>query len=349
MTLVDNGDGTGELTATPSFDDAGDYDVIVSATDDTGATATEPFVLTVIDVNRPPVADAGPDVQVSPGDSAILDGSNSTDPDGDLIAAYRWRLSAVPENSTLRTKDIADARAAMASITPDVEGDYQLTLSVSDGVLKASDTMVVMAVETPLEPVNANAGPDQNVMVLDTVILDGSASDDNAGCATCTYVWTLSAVPGNSMLTSDSIFDANQPIASFVPDVEGDYVANLSVSNALGSDSDSATVSAAADDVNAAPNADAGSDLTVFLGDVAVLDGTASDDPDDGPKALTFTWRFVSKPAGSTLSNADINGATSSTPSFTPDVVGIYVIRLRVWDGNDADFDQVAVDVREQL
>jgi hypothetical protein len=79
---------------------------------------------------------------------------------------------------------------------------------------------------------------------------------------------------------------------------------------------------------------------------VAALDGSASDDPDLGPASLAFAWRFVSVPTGSALTNADLAGADTAQPSFTPDVVGTYVVELRVDDGEVAEFDNVAVQVR---
>lgn len=76
------------------------------------------------------------------------------------------------------------------------------------------------------------------------------------------------------------------------------------------------------------------------------LDGQGSSDPDNGPQALTFTWRLVSKPATSQLTNAAITDAQTATPSLTPDVVGSYVLELEVFDGALNAFDNVMIEVR---
>jgi hypothetical protein len=82
--------------------------------------------------------------------------------------------------------------------------------------------------------------------------------------------------------------------------------------------------------LNVPPNANAGADMTVNLGDTAVLDGSASNDPDHGPQPLTYLWSFVAVPTGSQLTNGAISGANTVSLSFAPDVVGAYVLQLMV-------------------
>jgi hypothetical protein len=53
----------------------------------------------------------------------------------------------------------------------------------------------------------------------------------------------------------------------------------------------------------------------------------------------------VAVPTGSQLVNDDISGADTISPSFTPDVVGTYVLELMLNDGLNFDFDNVAVTV----
>ena len=80
---------------------------------------------------------------------------------------------------------------------------------------------------------------------------------------------------------------------------------------------------------NQPPVADAGEDQTVFLGEVAQLDGTSSYDPDGDP-IVVWMWEFESAPAASA---ATLNNRFGSTPSFQPDFVGEYVVSLTVNDG----------------
>jgi hypothetical protein len=80
---------------------------------------------------------------------------------------------------------------------------------------------------------------------------------------------------------------------------------------------------------NEAPVADAGDDQSVDLGSLVALDGSGSSDPDGDP--LTYSWSFVSKPAGST---ATLSDPAAVGPTFKADKEGIYQVNFVVYDGN---------------
>jgi len=71
--------------------------------------------------NRPPVANAGPDITVEIGQLATFDGSASYDPDNDIIGNYAW--------------DLGDGRQKIGEIVTNVYnnvGTYTVTLEVED-------------------------------------------------------------------------------------------------------------------------------------------------------------------------------------------------------------------------
>lgn len=95
--------------------------------------------------NSPPVARAGSSVTGMMGTSVALDGSGSTDADGDTIT-YAWTIASAPAGSTAT---LASATTARPSLVPDREGAYTLSLMVSDGkASSAASTVTVTA--TPL-------------------------------------------------------------------------------------------------------------------------------------------------------------------------------------------------------
>lgn len=162
-------------------------------------------------------------------------------------------------------------------------------------------------------------GPDQSVNVGEVVTLDGSSSIDPDGDV-LTYTWVFTSRPpgSNALLTG-----ASNAIASFTPDAGGQYVIQLSVSDGKAIGTDDCIVT-----VNAGPSADAGTDKIANVGEMVQLDGSGSSDPEGDN--LAYTWSFESRPAGS---NVTLSSTTSSTPSFTPDVGGVYELELVVSDG----------------
>ncbi len=90
--------------------------------------------------NTAPVANAGPDQTASAGFMVTLDGSGSSDAEGPVT--YAWSFVMRPVGSTAVLNDTS---AESPTFTPDVEGTYVLSLSVSDGWLfSAPDYVMIM-------------------------------------------------------------------------------------------------------------------------------------------------------------------------------------------------------------
>ncbi|NGX17041.1 PKD domain-containing protein [Wenzhouxiangella sp. XN24] len=278
--------------------------------------------------NRPPTANAGPD-QTAPLNATVqLDGSGSTDPDGDALG-YRWRLLERPAGSQAA---LSEATAVQPSFVVDLAGSYTAELVVDDGVLdSAPDTVRIDTLNSA--PV-ADAGPDQTVTLGALVQLDGSASSD-PDSDPLSYAWTVLERPPGSAASLDNTAIVN-PV--FTADQPGAYRVQLIVSDGqLESTADHVIVSTA----NSAPVAEAGPDQSALLGETVTLDGSGSFDADGD--ALSYAWSLLSRPAGST---AALAGPETPTPSFTADAEGLFVAQLIVNDGQlDSAPDTTTVEV----
>lgn len=305
----------------PSFhtDAAGSYVATLTVNDGVVDSAGATVTVTATVSNAAPVAVAGSGQNVGAGSVVTLDGSASSDANGDSLT-YRWTLTSRPSGSTAT---LSTPEAVRPSFTADIAGDYVATLVVNDGqVDSAGASVTVMAALGPVAPV-ANAGTAQNVAVGSVVKLDGSTSSDANGDP-LTYQWTLTGRPAGSTASLSSTTEVSP---SFVADVAGGYVATLMVKDGSLS-SEASTIAVTATVANAVPMANAGSAQNVEAGALVTLDGSASSDANSDP--LTYRWELTARPSGSAAALAN---ASTSAPTFAADVAGDYVATLVVNDG----------------
>ena len=289
------------------------------------------------DANQPPTARAGGDQTLPVGALAQLDGSASSDPDGDTLT-FRWTLQQQPaESSSELTYPASDFNPTLYIDHP---GSYLLSLVVNDGSEDSAPDEV--RIDTVNSAPVADAGDDASAFVGDTVFLDGSGSfdiDDDP----LDFTWTLLDQPAQS---SANLSGADTDAASFTVDRAGDYEIELVVNDGeFDSEPDQVTISTA----NSAPVADAGPDLpadgdpVILPGDSVILDGSGSFDVDLDP--LGYRWSFTTVPTGST---ALIDDDDQPVASFSPDLSGTYIAQLIVNDGTvDSTPDTAAIEASD--
>lgn len=280
-----------------------------------GAIDSRPDTVTITTENTPPVADPRATLPVKVGDTVNLDGSRSSDVDGDPLT-FRWSFTVIPPGSGAT---LSDPTVVNPTFTADRPGVYAAQLIVNDGAVDSAPKTVTVQTENSV-PV-ADAGPDQTVRIFATVALDGSGSHDADGNP-LTYRWSLTVKPfGSGSTISDT--GAVNPI--FVVDQKGVYIAQLIVNDGtVDSPPDTVTITTE----NSAPVADAGADQTAKVADVVPLDGSGSHDVNGDP--LIFQWSLTVTPQGSSAVLSDSNAIR---PTFVADRVGTYVAQLVVNDG----------------
>ena len=92
---------------------------------------------------------------------------------------------------------------------------------------------------------------------------------------------------------------------------------------------DSASVAQLAPTNTTPPTANAGTEQHVALPTTVTLSGSASTSADGG--SLSYAWTLTMKPIGS---SATLTGANTVSPTFTPDVPGVYTAKLIVSEGS---------------
>lgn len=281
--------------------------------------------------NLPPVADAGPDQSVNVGDRVTLDGSATTDLNGDALS-YLWSFAETPRFSD---PQLNDPTAINPEFTVNQPGRYVVELRASDGQAESRHDKVVIS--TRNSPPVADAGEDQTVGVGEQVHLEGGDSVDVDGDE-LSYRWFFTAKPAGSQAALDN---PRSESASFVADLAGDYILALIVSDGKCFSMPATVIISTG---NSRPVADAGADQAVFAGQTVTLDGGRSRDADGDE--LSYRWSLITLPEGSlsVLENAQQAAAT-----FVPDIRGLYVAQLVVSDGvqeSRPDTAKVTVEVQ---
>ena len=261
----------------------------------------------------PPTADAGPDQQVSSGDTVRLDGSASR-PSGAGSLSYTWAQVSGP---TVALSGINSAVARFTAPVPEA-GQERLVfqLSVAQAGATAVDVVVVWVEQQLTEPmeVEADAGLDQTVEPGAVVRLDGSGSSAPA-TPPAEYLWTQ--VTGAAVTLSGA--DSTRP--SFVaPDLGasgGELRFELRVTSGEAWDTDvvNVRVSGAEETTPEAPP------VRGFR--VVFLSGPESD-TEPGPAEVS--WHFVDAPgvSGVFLRWDCCACQDTDTQVLTPDDQGVY-------------------------
>ena len=320
------------LNVTPMGTQGGAVMVTITSLTDPTVTVTATATLTtaIVPVVQPPNASALTGLTVPANRLALLNASASTDPNAPpLPLTFAWTLLTKPAGSALTNSSIGFPTAAVATFRPDVVGSYTFNVAVSNGTASANASATYQAADLP--PVAVVNQP-FNVGTGTFAFLDGVRSYDPDG-QSITFAWTLLSAPMGTMVTTNSINNAQTPRPFFTPDLAGAYKLQLIVTDATAS-SAPVNVTVTAFSGTIPPNANTGSDRNAGVGTLTALSGAMSSDPNPAPLALSYQWTFAAKPMGSALTNASISGAASSTASFTPDVAGDFTLNLVVSNAN---------------
>jgi VCBS repeat-containing protein len=216
--------------------------------------------------NLKPVANAGEDNTVGQYDYVCLDGSASSDPNGDDIT-YAWTITSMPDGSG----SMLDNSVAVAPyFTPDEVGDYMVQLIVNDGELYSDSNTVTISVEGNSKPV-ADAGEDRNVNVGQEVCLDGGESSDPDGDDITTYSWAITSRPDGSNANAAYLDDTGKVNPCFTPDVSGAYLVQLIVTDEHGLSGEPVTVTITATEGEEPVPGDLDGDGIVDMADLNII------------------------------------------------------------------------------
>jgi hypothetical protein len=131
-------------------------------------------------VDSPPMSDSGavtivaPDVTVYVSQPAKLDASMTTGPSMGSPITFSWTVTMVPTGSMVTTQNLLGATTATPSFTPDVLGDYSVSLTATSGGAMATHVVTVHAVNAHVFFTTTKADNVAPYFEYDVVEMDGT-------------------------------------------------------------------------------------------------------------------------------------------------------------------------------
>jgi len=286
-----------------------------------------------IEINGPPVADAGEDFLEVLEQNPVTLGGSASDPNDDAVT-YSWTQIEGPGVVDPTGLGTATPTLTLPDIWVETEVVFSLVVTeVSAETLQSQPDTVTI----PIRPLN-----NPPVAVIDSVVPDtpegtivtlkGTVSDPNAD-PIITIEWVQLEGP-NGLLEVDPAADPHSPVAYFtIPDVTEDQSFGFEL-RATDNEAAVGTASVAfvGELVNEDPIAAVSAPERALEGTIVALDGTGSEDPDG--HSVEFSWSQTSGPS------VALEGANQATASFLAPQTGDELVlgfALRVTDGHDGE------------
>ena len=280
--------------------------------------------------NGVPTVNAGADAPAAVGRRFTMNPS-AKDPDGDPVE-YTWTMTGSPAGSTAV---LEDTDISGASFVPDVIGDYQFSVTVTDGSdVSAPDSITVTARVPPSLVLTLNGAPfdpeeeEVTLMPVESAVLSASGSTVAPGLQKV-YLWEVSELP-DDVEYEISEDDSTMPSLTFTSTDTGIFELQVTVGDGDLEDEDNSFGTSETIVINVRNPPEAVINVTnpVFTDEEFILDGSESTVGPGGEAA--YIWDLLSTPVGSL---AALSSTTTATTTFTPDLPGTYGFSLVIDDG----------------
>jgi PKD repeat protein len=286
-------------------DDDGTYVVTLTVTDDGGAAGTAEATVNV--TNVAPVATIGGAPATSPEGTAIALTGSAADAGAADTLTYAWTVKKAGV-------ELQSGSGAAFTFTPDDNGTYEVTLTVTDGDGGVATDVKTITV-TNVAPWALIGGAPVSAVEGGAINLTATASDPGSADV-LDYAWAVTKNGAAYAQGTGAAF-------SFTPDDEGVYAVTLTATD---DDGVAGVVTKSVTVTNANPTAAVGgAPASAPEGTPIPLTGSAADA--GAADTLAYAWSV-------TRNGVRYATATTANFSFTPDDDGTYVVTLTVTDGD---------------
>ncbi len=271
-------------------------------------------------LENPPTVYAGADITASLEAGAELMGVVGH---GDGVTV-EWSQVDGPGIATFTQPTQAQTHVAF-----DTLGAYTLRLTATGAEHVVADDILVMVANNGAPSVDA--GEDRSVLFGQSLVVEGTVTDDGLPDGVLTVAWNQVDGPGTAVFSHSA---ATRTVVTF--SAIGRYALRLAADDGEHETADELTVDVG---VNRPPQVDAGASFKLLPGGNAILAGIVDDDgwPNHN---LQATWSQKSGPGAVTFDDV-----TDPHSLVTLAAAGDYVLRLAAHDGELGAFDDVLVTV----
>ena len=321
-------DATGTISTKSILDTAtaSEYNMTIIATNTAGDSIATDVNITITKSPQSVLTVLNNPVVQTVGDSLIYNttgGSGS----GALVFGSAAFVDASGTLTATGSGVVSVYRDGKFNYQPSLSAEYNVTaISRPSFDLDGNDSGLIVATEF-----DVNSHID---MRITNVIIDDDATYP------LTYELEMVGVPYGSSLSKTIVG------GSFTPDVDGRYIVSVVLNDGISGHTKSlkkymyldTILYTGTNTIDTMPVANGGSDLVeASVGSEIVLDGIHSAVTKG---SIGFLWEFVAKPSAS---GASLTDASTSRARFTPDVEGVYIVKLSVSDGTDTSTDSIQV------
>ena len=256
--------------------------------------------------NLSPIAFVGGPYTGTEGTAVALDGTLSSDPNGDVLT-YSW--------------DYGDGSALGSGATPThsyaQNGSYTLTLTVQDpgGLTSQASTSVTVANDPPVP----NAGPDRTVVAKRSLTYTVAFTD--AGTLDAPWNYVVRWGDGTANTSKQTNVQGNQPALAHTYNTVGTFTRRLTATDKDGGTAFDEAISSVV--ANSPPIAATTGPYIGNEGTAVAMASTGSSDPNGD--VLTYAWKF-----------GDGTTSTAANPSKTYTDNGAFTVTLIVKDPSGA-------------
>ncbi len=328
---------TGVFSWVPEAGQVGAVEAIVSVSDGV-VTASETISITVseavVENTAPVLSTIG--TQSTTTLLVLTFTAQATDAEQDVL------VYSIDQGSIEKGMSIDGATGVFTWTPSDTQaGLHEAVVTVSDGVLSGSQTVVIVVNQTSdsnVAPILAAIGA-KSVTVLATLSFTVSGSDSDVPAQTLSYKLDQPSVNKGMSLNGLTGLFSWTPISSQV----GEHSVEVTVSDGALSDTETVLITVSDGSVNTAPQLNPIADQTVA--ELVELTFTASaTDGDVPPQPLSFSIGPLSVAKGMTID------ATTGVFKWTPTSlrVGTHNVLLTVSDGELSDTDTVRITVTSE-